>query len=178
MMTNEHWMVKLTEATGVKAAIDEADARHLFPYTLPNVAAAALEIQRAEELLGFSLDVEYRSFLLAANGWKAFYQAVSLFGTNELLGGGLMPLALQALELLRAGGALEASGVDEGSLIPVAVSEDDVDVFVCGRPGSREAGRVIWFAGEEIERFAGFGEFFDSMIEYERRRLRKLTTPN
>lgn len=53
------------------------------------------QIKSVEDKLGYTLDTSYRNFLRFANGWKAFYQTVDLFGTNELLDSPIMKYAIE-----------------------------------------------------------------------------------
>ena len=58
--------------------------------------------------------------------------------------------------------------------MPISATEFDRDVFAITRPESPSPGIVVWFAGEEIERFATFDEYFLAMIEYNRIALSRL----
>ena len=55
---------------------------------------------------------------------------------------------------------LEGSGVLRHELLPIAVSKFDRDLFVLCLPSSSRPGEIIWFAGEEIDRFENFDEYF------------------
>ena len=174
MNKEAEWKIRIVEHARVKAAIEEADVSHLFEYTLPNLGATESQLRRAEASFASAqaLDLNYRDFLKNANGWKAFYQSVDLFGTEELLGGGLWTLSQEKLSaLLENDGAMAASLITRLDVMPIATSRDDLDVFFIGCGGSPFVGQILWYAGEEVERFANFAEFFESMTEYERLRL-------
>ncbi|MCX9191746.1 hypothetical protein C3Y87_10025 [Carbonactinospora thermoautotrophica] len=86
MSEHSGWPALIGAMILVKNSIEELDPEHLQEYTLPKKKATEEEIQAAERQLGGRLPEEYRDFLLHANGWRAFYWTVDLFGTPELLG--------------------------------------------------------------------------------------------
>jgi hypothetical protein len=47
-------------------------------------------------------------------------------------------------------------------------------MFVTGREHSNAYGMIIWISGLEVERYAGFKEFFLTMLELARRDLAEL----
>jgi len=49
-------------------------------------------------------------------------------------------------------------------LLPIAVSRDDIDVFVLV-VGEKSFGQVIWFAGGIIERFDSIRAFLTEMLK-------------
>ena len=51
-------------------------------------------------------------------------------------------------------------------LFPIAVSRDDMDLFVMVLKKGERFGEVIWFAGGQIDKYESFTEFFLAMIEY------------
>ena len=51
-------------------------------------------------------------------------------------------------------------------LFPIAVSRDDLDLFVMVLKKGNRYGEIIWLAGGEIDRYESFTEFFKAMIEY------------
>ena len=164
------WPRMIVEMVAVKQRLSEADTESLWDHRLPRVGASEHDLVAVERELGESLDHEYREFLRHAAGWPAFYQSVDLFGPDDLLGG---PLASRAAMIL---GAMDdvpfiEARITRQECLPIAVSARDIDVFVIGRTSSSIPGTVIWLAGGEIDRFVGFGEFFASMIECDRREI-------
>lgn len=137
---------------------------------LPELAATVAEVAEAEAKLGEQLDPEYRNFLSFASGWRAFYQSVDILGAGDLLGGEAHALAHRALSFLLPEVLAEA-GLTMDTALPVAVSRDDLDLFVLHRASSPTPGAIVWFAGSEVDRFDDFVQFFDSMMLYNRQAL-------
>ena len=167
------WPREIATMAYVKQAIRACDVRNLWPYQLPTLAATSEQIQAAERHLGFRLDAEYSSFLCHANGWRGFYQSVDLFGTDDLIAGERMGRARKMLADVEPS-VVSASGVRKDDLLPIGATSADLDLFVLTTPGDESPGRVIWFAGTEIQRFENFGEFFLSMVDYNRSELTAL----
>lgn len=69
---------------------------------------------------------------------------------------------------------INSSGFKREELLSIAVSDSDKDMFVISNLKSNNPGIVIWFAGEEIERYISFDEFFLAMIDYNREVLSDL----
>jgi hypothetical protein len=157
----------------IKSEIAKADHQKIWPYSLPRVAAESAHMASAEAALGFEIDNGYRDFLLHADGWPAFYQSVDLFGTPELLGNERMRQAQQMLSRVERQ-VIESSGVAVEALLPIAATEQDLDLFVMTTPKSSRPGEVIWFAGGEVQRFTSFAEYFLAMEDYNRRELAAL----
>jgi hypothetical protein len=156
----------------IKSAIFEIDNGKLWPYHLPKVAATEEELLSLESVLKTNLDQEYRSFLNLANGWPGFYQTVDLFGTNELLD---QKAYSGFQEQLKAG--LEFNSSSEFSLedaIIIAATKEDLDMFLLTTEKNHAPGRVIWFAGEIVDIFSSFNEFYLSMISYNLKELEDL----
>jgi hypothetical protein len=164
------WRLHIVRLVQIKQELFEADDEKLWTFHLPSIAASERQITEAEQALGFCLELEYRSFLKCANGWRAFYQTVDLFGTEDLCGGERMVAANAALDQLSPR-MLEQSGVSRGELIPIAATTMDLDIFAMRLVSGVLCSPVIWFAGSEIDRFSSFEEFFASMTEYNRREL-------
>ncbi|NMC56791.1 MAG: SMI1/KNR4 family protein [Eubacteriaceae bacterium] len=163
----EKWRDNIVVMIYVKQEIMKLDVNKIWPHHFPEVAATEKEINKAESYLGFKLDSYYREFLKAANGWKGFYQTVDLFGTNEFCG---MPIMEHATSMLSAveDNVIKSIGFSREELIPIAATDLDKDLFVMSRPSSHEPGVVIWLAGEEVERYKNFEEYFLAMIDYNR----------
>ncbi|VEH90972.1 Uncharacterised protein [Propionibacterium australiense] len=61
----------------------------------------------------------------------------------------------------------------------VAASELGVDVFLMGRPGTSVEGTVSWCAaGEVIDRYDDFRDFYLAMLEYNERNVRRFRERN
>lgn len=166
------WIREIVIAFKVKEKIAEVDRDELWRFAAPELAATDEQVHYAEEQLGFRLDTEYREFLRKANGWKAFYQDVSILGTPDLVGTENMHRAkalVVALEDLKP-----VVGFESSELLPVAVSETDIDVFLIRIQPHDMPAEVFWFAGRLIERFASFSEFFLAMVDYNRQEFDQL----
>ncbi|MFZ6776520.1 SMI1/KNR4 family protein [Undibacterium sp. Ji83W] len=150
----------------------EADQSSMWEYPFPEVAASIEQIESVEKVLGFSLDSELRQFLLHANGWHSFLQTIDLFSAVDLVQGARFDRAntlLQSLENLQ-----ELCGFRREELVPIAVAMEDIDVFVISTPNSANPGKVFWVAGQVIDEFISFDEWFLAMVEYSRRQYRQL----
>ncbi len=141
----------------------KADVNNLWEYYYPKVAGKMSDITYIENKIGKKLSKDYVDFLLCANGWNCFYQMVDLFGTDDLISD-KMNRAKEMLDVeVYYNEELQSLG---DGLLPIAVSRDDIDLFVLVLDNGEYAGNVIWLAGGEIDRFESFAEFFKSMIEY------------
>ncbi len=138
----------------------------MWPHCLPEVAATSEAIRNVEKLIGEPLDAIYREFLTFANGWRGFYHSVDLFGTGEFDGGPYWEIAKELLETLAP--IEDLCGLTLTDILPIAVSQDSIDVFVMSRSHTRKPGEEIWFAGQLIDRFSDFDEFFLAMVDYNR----------
>lgn len=160
------WPTEIARGIMIGQHVMEVDYRGLWPQHFPRVAATPEQIADLESVLGFALDPCYRGFLLAVNGWVNFYQEVTLFGVEELTSGTLHDLAQEELLTLDEAGALERVGLTRGELMPIAASEEQIDLFVMDIPSSPHAGRVSWLAGDLIEQRESFDEYYLASLEY------------
>lgn len=160
------WKRELVIAHFVKNEIAKIDVEGLWENTLPEVAASETDVCEVESKLGCALDEQFRSFLLHANGWRAFNRGIDIFSTADLLGGGR---AGRALDLLKVIDSLKLiCGYEESEVMPVAASSNDIDVMLMTRPTAADPGKVMWLAGGLIQEFAGFDEWFLAMVDYNR----------
>ena len=165
------WRLDIVTAVAVDQALMRVDVDELWEYSLPELRASEQEIADAEKRLGFRLPEQYRSFLQYANGWQYFYQDVNIFGTGELLGGELHDQAEELLEVAKE--VLPPLDYDLDSFFPIAASMTQIDLFVIGKVGSPWEGQVIWIAGDIIDEYESFLEYFRSMVAYNKRRATK-----
>lgn len=173
MMLIEDWRPPIVEMVMTKQNLAAWDPKGIFPHHLPEVAASEESIRAAERSLGIVFDPEHRGFLGYADGWKCFDQSVTLFGTGELVGGPLRDSALEAFEY--APEPLDDLGRSAESLLPIAASLEQADVFVMTIDDGVVGREVHWLAeGEVIETFDTFGQYFVSIIEYTKRQISKL----
>lgn len=166
----------------VQNEVSRYDSLRLWDYYYPELAATEKQIMEVETQLGHSLDNNYKDFLLCANGWKGFMQSINLFGTEDLMGSNLLHYAMEVLRNLDdAFPLVKSSGFAQEEMLPIAATLSDLDLHVITRATSRQPGVVIWFAGQEIERYPNFEEYFLSMTDYNRceyERLKKDSEKN
>jgi hypothetical protein len=65
-------------------------------------------------------------------------------------------------------------GLRPSDVLPIAVSQDSIDVFVISRQHTQKPGEVVWLAGEVIDRFPHFDEYFLAMVDYNREEAKAL----
>jgi len=166
------WKQEIAKLWLVKQAMMEFDSKRMYPYHLPEVAASERDLAEVEERLGFALDSRYRLFLQYANGWHGFLQKTDLFGTSDLIQGTRHQTGEFILSFLDDR-ALRASHVRRSELLPIAASTADRDLCVMMRPESSAPGAILWFGGEEIDRFPTFDDYFLAMVDYNRLELQR-----
>ena len=167
------WKREIVIAHMVKQKLSESDVDGLWAHHFPEVAATEDSIIDAEKHIGARFSDSHREFLKHADGWRSFYQAVDILNTSEFEGGARFKraiLLLNSLEDLK-----DLCGFDKSELLPIAVSTNDIDVFAISNDSSSEPGVVFWFAGQLIDRFANFSEWFLSMVDYNRMEYDRLT---
>jgi hypothetical protein len=164
---SKQWKERIVTMVYVKQELMKLDVEQIWPHHLPELAAKEETLKETEAYLGFRIDQDYREFLKMASGWKGFYHTVDLFGTQELSGNQLMQYAQSLLEAVEDE-VIRSIGFSRKELLPIAVTRYDKDLFVMTRPNLDSLGNVIWIAGEEIDRYPNFTEYFLAMIEYNR----------
>ena len=160
------WAHEIAVAASVKQRLAAVDREGLWRHYTPEPAATTQQVAEAESALGHSLDSEYRAFLLHANGWRGFLQGVDLFGTTDLLRSPKRSFAEELLADLEE--ARELTGFSTKELLPIGVSQTEIDLLVLTRPSSEHPGLVLWIAGAPIERYPTFVHFFRGMIALNR----------
>lgn len=176
-MMNEEWQDRIVAMVYVKQELMKLDVDEIWPHHLPELAASEETLRKTEAQLGFRIDQDYREFLKMANGWKGFLQTIDLFGTQELSGSTMMQYAQSLLDSIEDD-VIKSSGFPREALLPIAATKYDKDLFVMTRPTSHAPGTVIWFAGEEIDRYPNFTEYFLAMIEYNRQLVKDVQKNN
>lgn len=173
MTTIQNWQAPIAEMYLEKQNLAAVDPENIFPFFLPNVAAAEETIAATEEKLGFTLDQDHKSFLRAADGWQCFYQNVTLFGTTDLTEGPLLDSAQEAFDSMPE--LLDSLNFTPEQVLPIAASQEQADVFVMIIKDGHVEPTVHWLAeGEVIDTYETFGEYFMSMIAYTKRRIEKM----
>lgn len=167
------WKQEIAIGWLVKQGMMEVDTKKIFPYYLPELAATDEQIIEAEKHLGYALDSRYREFLKCSNGWHGFWHSADLFGTGDLIAGPRHDNAEFILSFLDDD-FLRSRELQRQHLLPISATSLDRDVLVITCPASPLPGQVVWFAGQEIERFNSFDDYFLAMIEYGRQDIKWL----
>ncbi len=160
-----NWIKEIAIAQFVNEKIREQDTDSIWHFSYPNIAATPLQIEAFQISQG-AMPAMFLNFLSYANGWSNFYQAVRILSTHDFGG----PFGARAQELIST---LDINDFKGRTFIPVAVSENDIDVFFMEPDGEK----VFWFAGQPVEVFESFAEWFLAMVDYNRleyERLKKL----
>lgn len=156
-----------------KQELAALDSRGIFPHHAPELAGSEEAISAAELELGVIFDAEHRGFLSYADGWRCFDICVMLLGTSELVEGPLREAAFEAFAV--APEPLEKLGLSAATVLPIAASLEQADVYLMPIIDGQASPAVHWIAeGEVIDSFSTFGQFFASMIAYTRRRTAQL----
>lgn len=150
----------------------------IYEFEYPGVGANPAQLERLQQVRG-RLPASYLEFLSKANGWRSVYQWVDLFSVEDLLDGPYDE-AVSILNTLGDAGAL--GSVLPAHLLPIALTRAGhrdlgPDVFALTVSGE-DVGRVRWFAGELVEDFENFEEFFLAVVEFNRRGLLKAVQRN
>src|SRR3990172_5973990 len=160
------WKKEIGIAFLVRQKVAEVDTEHILPFALPQLAATEDAIRSVEAQIG-NLPTDYRSFLLCANGWDAFCMDRDLFALSDLVAG---PRMVRAGELLATLTPLEdLCGLSEDEVLPIGLAQQDIDLFVISRAPGATLGKVYWLAGQLVEQYQSFSEFFLAMVDYSRR---------
>lgn len=164
------WNEEIGAAHLVKKHLHSIDIESVWEFHMPSVAATEAEVCLVESELGRNLDNQYREFLRHANGWRCFLQAIDLFSLEDLQNGERHDKArtlLASLEPLE-----KVCGEATENVMPIAVSQDSIDLFIVVGDTGRNPGSVCWLAGQEVDRFDNFEEFFLAMVDYNREEIR------
>lgn len=162
-----NWKEQIVQLVLVKQAIDDVDVEGLWDYCLPELAATPDQLAEVERALGEPLDPGYRAFLEHAGGWLSFWQSVDLFGPADLLGSERFAHANELLGYIDDE-VLAEVGFQRAELLPIASSQEDINLFVMSRRSSSAPGTVVWLAPGEIDRWPSFDEFYLAMVDYNR----------
>lgn len=160
-----NWKDEIVKLIYLKQALKEVDAEGLWTFYLPKVAASSEELEKLKSEIDFPLSNNLMEFLSFTNGWDAFYQDVNLFGTADYLGSELFLFARKMFSAIEDG-VLASTGFAREDFIPIAVSTSDRDIFALSK-----AGEVFWFAGDLIDKFDSFDEFYLAMLDYHREEI-------
>lgn len=162
------WKIEISKLVYVKQVIADLDKQKLWPHHLPRIAASNEDVANLENKIQRKIPDEYLEFLRFANGWSGFYQHVDLLGTDDYFNEELMAYADEIFKQTSfANDRIE-------DLLIIATTRHDTDLFCL----NLDSGEVVWFAGDEIERFETFDEFFLAMLDYNREEINDLKGEN
>jgi hypothetical protein len=172
------WRRAIGELILLHQRIRDLDDHAIWMNELPRVAAKPEQIVQVERQMGCELDVRFKAFLLCADGWRAFYQWVDLFGTEDFLSEPIRVAELRLAELDR-GGVLALAGFGVADLLPIAMTRPGQgvtvpDLFAQVRGGRKSGGEVLWLSDEEVDRFRDFDSFYLAMLDYNREEIEDL----
>ena len=174
-MMKTDWKAEIARLVYWKQVIAENDKSGALPWKLPRVGAKPEEMADVEAALHQKLPTQYREFLSLANGWEGFYVCTNLFGTSDLAG----QLARSVMERLDVQAYMSSSPWSLGEVMPIGGSDVDVDVFLLVLDDATNLpGGVVWLAGEEVDRYSSFHDFFAAMVNYNARIANKLAEQN
>ena len=161
-----NWPEMLVKLVAIRQHISEKAEGGLYPMTLPEVAAGEDEILATEKTIGQEIDARYREFLRYANGWRAFFQSIDLFGTRQLAGEPNMPFARAVTSEFDSAVFEQEFGVSIEGTLPCGVGEQG-DLFLMIVTPGVEKGSVIWASPTGlVDRWANFDEFYAGMVDY------------
>jgi hypothetical protein len=170
MMTD--WAPRIVELVRLKEQIARHDVDGIFPYTLPSVAAPPERLDAYEQGTGLRLDPGHRSFLAAADGWRAFFETQDLLSVEQLASGEHRDVFTAWID--SAPPQAREQGYSSATLLPIAV--DFEMPFYAAMPvvDGQVAGQVLSLDPSGIiEAFDSFEEYFDAIIAYTHRKLTK-----
>ncbi|MEY2849446.1 MAG: hypothetical protein RI885_2113 [Actinomycetota bacterium] len=165
-----HWPTKIVELVRVKEQIAVVDVDRIFPYTIPAVAAESDRLDAYEENTGLVLDPGHRSFLEAANGWRAFLETQDLLSVEQLASGEHRDVFTEWID--SAPPQALAQGYSSATLLPIAVDLEMPQYAAMPVVDGRVTRQVLTLGPSGIlNAFSSFEDYFDSRIDYTRRNL-------
>lgn len=160
-------MINYKDAIGylylVRERIREVDVNGVYEYYCPKIRTTNEMIKQWESVNSLILPDTYKAFLLTANGWKSVSQDKDLLSLEELT----LSKESKYIETRDIFADIINDAGDKSLLLPIAASDYSYDIYLMVLDIESEFyGQVIWVAGEEIERYSSFEEFFLSLIDY------------
>lgn len=171
MCPSENLFPKLIASLAkIKSDLSQVDDG-LWPYRFPRVAADFSTVADVEKCLGYPLPISFREFLCTADGWPCFFQTIDLFGCGEFLGNRYRQIHNDVIASIRSE-EWQRIGMDCSKLIIFGATSDDRDVWLFDTTmADASEYQVYWFAGQIVDQWNSFVDFFKSMIEYNRLEL-------
>lgn len=173
-MRSHSWPVLIAKLVEVKQLVEETNPG-FWPHHYPEVGASPEVIDHIESVLERKLPWSYRQFLLHANGWKGFFQTVDLLSCEQLVGSSHREYFDNEYGGLCADDWARLALRPE-DLVVIGVTLEDRDAFVLNYASDQQGEReVVWLAGDVVDRWVSFYDFFLSMIEYNKREASPIT---
>jgi hypothetical protein len=171
MTTPAEWKAEIARIVHWKQLAAEHDKRRALSWNLPKVGAKPDQIVQAEKKIGAPFSAEFKELLSLANGWKGFCVLTDLFGTEDFLNG----RAEEVRERPELKDFVEHSTFAAADVVPIGGSDAELDVYLLISPRSTVMpNAVLWWANEEVDRYATFREFFAAMVNYNAQIANKL----
>lgn len=171
-MNQIDWKADIARIAYWKQVAAEHDKANTLPWKLPRVGAKPESLLEAERALGQRLPAEFREFLALADGWEAFHVLTDLFGTEDLI----KRRWQSVMERPEVREYLIENGWKPNEVIPIGASEFDLDVFLLLSESAKSLpGGVVWLAGQEVDRYPSFHDFFAAMVNYNARVAEKIS---
>lgn len=164
------WPTNIVELVRLKERIASLDVDRIFPYTIPAVAAPSGRVDAYEEHTGLVLDRGHRSFLEAADGWRAFFETQDLLSVEQLAAGEHRDVFTAWID--SAPPQALAEGYSSATLLPIAVDLDMPLFAAMPVVDGRVVSQVLSLDPSGIiNGFVSFEDYFDSTIAYTRLNL-------
>jgi hypothetical protein len=165
------WAPRIVELVRLKEQIARHDVDGIFPYTLPSVAAPPERLDAYEQGTGLRLDPGHRSFLAAADGWRAFFETQDLLSVEQLASGEHRDVFTAWID--SAPPQAREQGYSSATLLPIAV-DFEMPFYAAmpvreGRVGSQV---LLLDPSGILEIFETFGAYVDSVVEDSERNLK------
>jgi hypothetical protein len=151
------WTAEIGRLILIKQEMATHDSDGVFPFHLPQLAAAPSAIDDAESHLRMRFPEDFRNFLAVANGWIAILVCADVFGTAALVS--KRDAILSRPDVCSY---LEDSGMPVGHVLPIGASDLQRTVFLL----LLASGEIVWLDCEEVERFSSFQGFFQGIVQH------------
>ena len=166
MTPTDRWSALVGSLVLYKQRIVELDPGSPFTYRLPRVGASL-----DSGITDFDLDPAHRDLLITVNGWPDLNLGLQLLSVDDLTAGPLFEVWRSRLQAYLGE---QIDGWSATDVHPVAVSDDDRDLVVIGRPGTSRAGRVAWLDGGVVAEYGDLEAWFYAIIEMHRQEIDEL----
>lgn len=175
MTTEVDWKLEIAMTFLTKKAVFERDRDSLYKFRYPHVCATEEEIKSAEMAIGARFPQSMRNFFLHADGWDGLAVGnADLFSTSDYMGTRRYKNAIEEIYKLNREKVFDDICKNVSKLIPISSSEETIDMYILIISSDKNNGMILWYAGEIIDKYINFVEFYRSMRAYDERHLSKL----